>query len=211
MRNYYLFFIFLFTFGWVYAQIDQGVKGKPIKGGGIVLPDNTPPTPSVDLWKKDEKPTKDYFNLEKKSKIDLTQKDDFVKPKTKFDPGIPKREGASHEDFKKDQYFGDVITKSKTLRLICRDHETVDGDKVKILHNGKVIREEVNLTGDYKSIEVELQPGFNKFEFIAINEGMYSPNTAEFRIVDENGVSLIGNVWNMAAGYKASFIVVKEE
>lgn len=211
MRNYCLFFIFLFTFGWVHAQIDQGGKGKPIKGGGIVLPDNTPPTPSVNLWEKDEKPTKDYFNLEKKSKIDLTQKDDFVKPKTKFDPGIPKREGASHEDFKKDQYFGDVITKSKSLRLICRDHETVDGDKIKILHNGRVIREEVNLTGEYKSIEVELQPGFNKFEFIAINEGIYSPNTAEFRIVDENGNSLVGNVWNLAGGYKASFIVVKEE
>lgn len=211
MQKKRIFLLLLLTFQWGFTQIDQGGKGKPIKGGGIVLPDNSPPKPSINLWEKDEKPTKDYFNLEKKSKIDLTQKNDFVKPKTKFDPGIPRREGASHEDFKKDQYFGDVITKSKSLRLICRDHETVDGDKVKILHNGKVIREEVNLTGEYKSIVVELQSGFNKFEFIAINEGIYSPNTAEFRIVDEKGVSLVGNVWNLAGGYKASFIVVKEE
>ena len=204
------FWIFIFSFQTMHGQIDQGKKGKTIKGAEIVLPENEPNTPPIDLWKKEE-PVKEYFNTEKKKQIDLTQKSEFVKPKTKFDPGLPKREGNTHEDFKKDQYFGDFKTKTNSVRLICRDHETVDGDKVQIIHNGKVIRQEVMLIGDYKSIEISLEPGFNKFEFLALNEGMYSPNTAEFRVVDTNGDSIVGNIWNMAAGYKASLIVIKEE
>lgn len=206
-----IFFCAIFSFTNVFGQIDDGGKGKKIKGADIILPDESDDAPSFDLWEKPEEPVKKFDFETKKKTIDLTQKSEFVKPKVDVKPNIPRREGYSGVDFKKNQYFGDFKTTSNRVRLICRDHETVDGDIVQIIHNGQIIAKEVLLTGEFKSIEIELEPGFNKFEVLAVNEGLYSPNTAEFRVVDESGKTIVGNIWNMAAGYKASMIVVKEE
>jgi hypothetical protein len=58
---------------------------------------------------------------------------EFVKPKYKIKTGLEQKEGAWREEYKKDQNFGDFKTESKTVKIICRDHEYVDGDRVMIL------------------------------------------------------------------------------
>ncbi len=212
MNKFYSLSIFglLLYSGCLLAQVDEGGKRK-IKGADLIIPDNSDDTPSFDLWKKPEEPVKKFDFETKKKQIDLTEKTDFVKPKVNMKSQNPRIEGkGTPERYRKDQYFGEFRTDAKRVRLICRDHETVDGDKVQIIHNGLVIQKELMLIGEFKFVEIELTPGFNKFEVVALNEGLYSPNTAEFRIVDENGRTIIGNIWNMAAGYKASMIVIKE-
>jgi hypothetical protein len=80
-----------------------------------------------------------------------------------------------------------------------------------ILMNDRTLISDMLLVGDYKSVEVELQEGFNKFEFVALNEGTSSPNTAEFRVIDDKGNNIVGNIWYITQGAKASLVVIKEE
>lgn len=208
--NKYLMAVFIMSITTAFAQVDEGGKRK-IKGADIILPDDTDNTPKFDLWKKPDEPVKKFDFETKKKGVDLTQQNDFVKPKVNMKSQNPRVEGkGSHERFKKDQYFGEFKTNSTKVRLICRDHENVDGDKVQIIHNDKIIAYEVLLIGEFKAIDIDLAPGFNKFEVIALNEGLYSPNTAEFRVVDDSGKTIIGNIWNMASGYKASMIIIKD-
>ena len=63
----------------------------------------------------------------------------------------------------------------------------------------------------YKKLDVELIKGFNKIDFVALNQGSAGPNTAEVRVYDDQGRLMMANLWNLATGTKATFIVVKDE
>ncbi|QDO94842.1 hypothetical protein FNB79_12990 [Formosa sediminum] len=110
-----------------------------------------------------------------------------------------------------DQYFGDFETKSGTVNIIYRDHQAFDGDRVMVYFNDDIIKSNVLLTNGFSGITVELQPGLNKIEFQAINTGTSGPNTAEFRILDDDENFIAGNTWNLAKGVKGSIIIVKKE
>ena len=60
------------------------------------------------------------------------------------------------------------------------------------------------------NIPLKLKEGFNKVDFIALNQGESGPNTAELRIYDDNDVLLSANQWNLATGAKATLIIVKQ-
>ena len=109
-----------------------------------------------------------------------------------------------------DQYFGDFKTKSKFVKVIYRDHGYVDGDLIQILVNDDVIKSSVFLNGGFSGFKLDLQQGFNKIDFLALNQGESGPNTAEFEVIDETGTVISGNRWNLATGVKATIIVVKE-
>jgi hypothetical protein len=63
----------------------------------------------------------------------------------------------------------------------------------------------------FKSISIDLVMGFNKIDFIALNQGASGPNTAEVRVFDDNGQLVGANRWNLATGVKATYIIVKEK
>lgn len=109
-----------------------------------------------------------------------------------------------------DQYFGDFKTKSKYIRAYYRDFGAQDGDLIQILVNDDVIEPRVLLTNAGKVFKLDLQPGLNKIDFLALNEGASLPNTAEFTIIDDAGVVITSNQWNLSAGVKATIILVKE-
>jgi hypothetical protein len=52
--------------------------------------------------------------------------------------------------------------------------------------------------------------GFNKVDFEAINQGESGPNTAEFQVYDDKGQLISANQWNLATGFKASIILIKD-
>ncbi|NER16712.1 hypothetical protein [Spongiivirga citrea] len=109
-----------------------------------------------------------------------------------------------------DTYLGDVKTGGKIVKIVCRDHEYVDGDRVRVYWNDEIIEYNILLTSSFRVIEIELAPGFNKIDFEALNQGTSGPNTAEFRVFDENGAVLAGSQWNLTTGVKGTLIVVKE-
>ena len=101
-------------------------------------------------------------------------------------------------------------TESKYIIIKCRDHEYVDGDRIKLLLNNIVIQANITLTGSYYTIDIDLEEGYNNIEFVALNEGESSPNTAQLSVFDENGVNLSNNKWLLRTGYKARLVVFKK-
>lgn len=109
------------------------------------------------------------------------------------------------------QYFGDFKTKAIFVNVIYRDHEYFDGDRIQISVNDTIVAYDVTLTNEFSGFKIDLITGFNKIDFLALNQGESGPNTAEFQVFDDNGNLISGNRWNLATGVKATIIVVKEE
>jgi hypothetical protein len=118
--------------------------------------------------------------------------------------------GKDPNKFRTNQYMGDYRIGGNKARIIFRDHEYPDGDRVRILHNDQVIQPNVLLVERFVGLTVELIPGFNKIDFVALNQGSSGPNTAEVRVYDENGEMTAANQWNLATGVKATYILIKE-
>ena len=123
---------------------------------------------------------------------------------------IEKREKGANEHFG-DQYLGDFKTTAKFVGIVARDHEYVDGDRIKIYVNGEVAEYNLLLSGSFKGINLDLVEGFNRIEFEALNQGSSGPNTAQVVVTDDKGVVIHNNRWNLSTGSKASLIIVKEE
>lgn len=109
------------------------------------------------------------------------------------------------------QYFGDFKTKSLFVHIIYRDHEYFDGDRIQILVNDTIIVYDVTLTNEFSGIKIDLIEGFNRIDFLALNQGDSGPNTAEFQVYDDQGSLISGNRWNLSTGVKATIIVVQEK
>jgi hypothetical protein len=109
-----------------------------------------------------------------------------------------------------DQYLGDFKSNAPFVQVIFRDHEVADGDRVRILYNDREVEANVLLQERFKRLNIDLISGFNKIEFIALNQGESGPNTAEIRVYDNVGGLIMANQWNLATGNKATLILVKE-
>lgn len=112
--------------------------------------------------------------------------------------------------YRRNQFLGNFNTTAVTSTIMYRDAAFVDGDKVKVYLNDKVIEPEVFLTGDFKSVKINLEKGINKIDIEALNEGFASPNTAEFKVYDDKGQVISSSEWNVGTGYKAVIVLVKE-
>lgn len=106
--------------------------------------------------------------------------------------------------------LGKIETNSKSIRIICRDHSYVDGDRVKLYVNEEVVRRSITLQGGYYTIDINLREGFNRIDIEALNQGSSGPNTAEFKVLDEFGVVLADKEWNILTGYIATLVVMRQ-
>ncbi|WP_372975363.1 hypothetical protein [Muriicola sp.] len=127
-----------------------------------------------------------------------------------IDPKVGEREKGNSKKHYGDMYLGDVKTSSKFVGVVCRDHEYVDGDRVKIYANGHVVEPNILLTGSFKGINLNLDKGFNRLDFEALNQGTSGPNTAQVDVYDDKGQLIYSNKWLLSTGSKASLIVVQE-
>jgi hypothetical protein len=167
--------------------------------------------------------SEDFFN----PKIEFEDpKNDIENPRLRFgeneqflDPGKqylnklnrePEKE-KNPDLFKTDQYLGDFRNNGKFVQIAVRDHESPDGDLIRIMLNDVEIVSQVMLQERFKSISIDLVMGFNKIDFVALNQGASGPNTAEVRVFDDNGQLVGANRWNLATGVKATYIIVKEK
>jgi hypothetical protein len=215
-KTYHIFFLTLFVFGSFIAtaQPDSGLPKPSFGAGGTSINPGTTPSPSTSginfkpKYTFDENATPEPLTTSKKPS--LVQEDNLKKMEYEYDPAWLEREREMKDEYKKNQYFGDFRTKSEKITIMCRDHEYVDGDRVRVLQNDKIIMTDIYLVAEFKKFFVELEPGFNKIEFVALNQGSSGPNTAEFKVLDQNGNVMVHNVWNLATGVKASIIVVQE-
>lgn len=105
--------------------------------------------------------------------------------------------------------LGRLETSTNKIRIECRDHSYVDGDRVRLSVNETVVRSNIILQAGFYMIDIDLKEGFNRIDIEALNQGTSGPNTAEFRVFDGNGNLLTSNEWNILTGYVATLIVTK--
>ncbi|WP_264537450.1 hypothetical protein [Flavobacterium sp. N1736] len=181
-----------------YAQDELNNKNKSIESKKIEDKEEVPPAEALP---KTDDPTipKDPITL--KINPDELFNNNILYKKEANVPGV---------FYRRNEYLGGFVTKSFTSTIRYRDAAFVDGDKIKVYLNDKVIEPEVLLDGEYKGFKINLVKGINKIDFEALNEGSASPNTAEFQVYDDKGVAIESSQWNVGKGYKAVIILYKE-
>ena len=113
--------------------------------------------------------------------IDLTLKNDFIRPGQIYQDKLNRAgDGEVSQAFRKNQNLGDFKTKSLFLKILCRDNQFVDGDRVRIFINDLIIQDNVLLDSNFQEFEMTLKTGFNKIDIEALIQGTSGPNTAEF-------------------------------
>ncbi|MCX7548089.1 hypothetical protein OS188_09005 [Xanthomarina sp. F1114] len=108
------------------------------------------------------------------------------------------------------QYLGDFKTGVSRVNIVYRDHQYPDGDRVRIFVNDDVVISNVTLQSSFSGFQLDLVEGFNKIDFLALNQGSSGPNTAELQVMDDDGNVIASGAWNLATGVKATLIVIKE-
>lgn len=215
MRLIFTIFALIFAAGNLSAQTDLPgnrklrIEAKPDKGLnpndsqnlGLSMPSTFGNTPDLSL--KDS-----LYNRSVQMLPDRELKQaghDLV-----IKPNLSEGQQGDSSKFYGDMYLGDVKTGAKFVGIVCRDHEFVDGDRVRIHVNGAVVEHNILLTGSFKGVNLELDKGFNRIEFEALNQGSSGPNTAQVDVYDEKGQLLYSKKWLLSTGSKASLIIVKE-
>lgn len=166
--------------------------------------------PSLSNNKNPNTPNNSNLGIEKEESFDMQKGDGLVEYKgSNKAPKYFTKDKEAKPEYGRDMYLGDIKTNSKYVTLEYRDHEYVDGDRVRIYVNGEIFISNVMLEGSFRGFNLPLVDGFNRIEFEALNQGSSGPNTAQLRITDEIGNVLALYEWNLLTGNKATAIVVK--
>ncbi|WP_406683704.1 hypothetical protein N1F78_13585 [Seonamhaeicola sp. MEBiC1930] len=128
----------------------------------------------------------------------------------KHEKTIKESEGLGTKGSKVDVFFGNHRTKSKHVRVLYRDYGLEDGDYVRVSVNDEIIQFRVSLRNAFKGFKIELKEGVNLIEFLALNEGYALPNTAHFRIVDDNDNIIASDLWALSVNVKGTIHIIKE-
>jgi len=118
-------------------------------------------------------------------------------------------EDVTNKSIQSNVSLGNVSTKHKQVKIEFRDFGLIDGDRIRIYLNEKVIRTNVVLDGNYFFVYITLEPGFNRIDIEALSEGKVGPNTAALNVVDDSGKLLTSNHWNLATNEIATLTVIK--
>tara|TARA_A100001011_G_scaffold300382_1_gene313695 strand:+ start:373 stop:1062 length:690 start_codon:yes stop_codon:yes gene_type:complete len=187
-----------------------GVFGQENQGESSIFP--SPNKPVLGII-SNQNSVDDFSFLNKKDEPNksLFAKEQYLDASASYLKRLRKREeDNANMGYLGDTYLGDVNTTSNKAIIVCRDFEYEDGDRVQILLNDEILLQDLYLKNQYFIMTIDLKPGFNKFDFRALNQGSSGPNTAELRVFDEDQKLLSSNQWNLSTGATATFIVVKE-
>lgn len=212
----YAIFSLLITSGTsLFAQVDNPMGGLAIPKSKSTVKSSPVPA-KTDVPSTVMPPAKTYnaTDLTKKTEeFTMVKKEEFVNRGTEYEDRVNQsvqRKGESNEAYRGNQSFGEIRTKSGYFNIVSADYGLEDGDRIRVLVNDRVVIPEFMLTNNSRGLMINLQPGFNKIEFEAMNQGTSGPNTAQFTVFDDNDNMLMSNQWNLATGFKASIMVVKE-
>jgi hypothetical protein len=207
---------FVSVLGW--AQKDTPFKAPKFKLNWDVpvkseTKSNTFSLPFKSILDKDDSYLKRYSILKKDKGQEsvLVEKTPFKNPGEDLKNKLNNQDKAIQPEYRSNQFLGEFKTKAKYVKIVCRDHEYPDGDRVRLLLNDRTIIHEILLEATVKEYYIDITNGFNKLDFEALNQGTSGPNTAAFSVFDDSGNLITSNEWNLTTGIKATIVVVKEE
>jgi len=213
--------IFCFSLS-VNAQIDSQKKSIPIpaieskkdtSNSNILFPSN--PKPDNSFGGLNSPKANSEFSLPKKEFSMFGETfgnpgELFEKKLTKTIKEIKEEMYLGSKGSTTDQYFGDFTTKAKYVYVMYSDYGEQDGDYINISVNDEIINPRIMLTNANQGFKLDLKEGFNKIDFLALTEGYLTPNTAFFKVVDDQQNTITSNYWALAVNVKATIIIVKE-
>ncbi|MFC5978805.1 hypothetical protein [Flavobacterium salmonis] len=234
-----LFFILLVTSLTVSAQVDfnSGFKTIPApkfsaKPKKKTIPEVKDPQaektdiPSIktpNVFDNTSITPKSKFQIgEEKSKFTMSTENDFANPGDRYVGKMEKdldkalKDAGLKEDDQqlvlKDVNFGEIRTSSAYFVIKFRDYGAIDGDLIKAVLNGDVVKERLLLSSNFQEFKIYFKEGFNPFFIEALNKGSLGGNTGEFQIYDAEGNFILSEKWNnFEAGVKANFLIYKEQ
>lgn len=206
-----LLLLMAFSFATVSAQPEIGGK----KSIAVPKSNSTLPPPSAS-----SSSSSSMFNLPepKPSRtLDTSPMSSFGKPQQFDNPNAEVEKNINKKNYqiwdvdpKRNQYLGEIKTKSKVGRIVYRDYDAIDGDVIRIYIDGQLTANSIGLSGDFEGFDITFKEGTNKIEFESLSEGFSPPNTAEIVVYDEQGNVLFQNGWAIANGYRASVDIIKD-
>ena len=219
-----LFYILLLLTVHTYSQVDTTGTTNPINDNPPTIQNNS------NLFKIESQPnSQNPVIFENKNKAinteAINQQIAKTKPKDKNfdmtgyhypddDEIIDKKywmgKEVKNDRLKSNQFLGTIRSETNSLRIECRDHSLEDGDMVKVYLNEKVVIANIPLKNRYYAINIDLEPGFNRIDFQALNQGYSGPNTAQFRVYDDKGNLVSSKEWNIETGFIATLCVIKK-
>ena len=203
---YILFTLVTFT---GYSQLDRN-SGNDNTGGVL----NSGRSSGMGDYNIPDRSSSNELLLPKKEKgVKFGEGEKFADSSAEFEKRLNRTKGQDEkrvkDEFKNDMDLGEFVVNEDAIRIVCRDHMQYDGDRVQIRVNGEIVIDNILLKPGYTKINLSLKEGFNKIEFVALNQGESGPNTAELRIYKPNGELVTANIWNLLTGVKASTVIVK--
>ena len=210
-KLFLLLFTFSFLYGWSQTDLPQTQQLNIEASNSLDIKSNPESNTSLKLPATFKEEISPKFN--ESERVVKMLPDEELKQAghdLKLDTKVGERSKANADKHFGDMYLGDVKTSSKFIGVVCRDHEYVDGDRVKVYANGMVVEPNILLTGSFKGINLNLDKGFNRLDFEALNQGSSGPNTAQVDVYDDKGQLIYSNKWLLSTGSKASLIVIQE-
>lgn len=210
------FLLLLFCSGLVSAQIENPNKDlvlEPVEDNfsnpsGLEMPAIKKPT--ITNLDNRLKPNTDMELGEEKEIVDFSADDGLMDYTTNKTPKAFTKDKEAKDEYGKDQHLGDVTTDATFVQVKYRDHEYVDGDRIRVFVNDDIVQSDISLGGSFGGFTLNLEDGYNRIEFQALNQGSSGPNTAELHVYNDKGQLISAAEWNLLTGNKATIIVVKE-
>ena len=209
----------MFSSGSGYTSIKKGLVLFFVSGflhaqeqnSGSSFPKLDTPKPNYGLLTPNEN-NEDFSFLDrsKENSNPMMNNEKFIDPGDRYLKKLAKDRPIANNVYLGDTYLGDIRTNTSFARIICRDYEYEDGDRVRISVNEEEIIPNLLLKNQFFVLNLPLVQGFNKIDFQALNQGSSGPNTAELRVFDESGILLSAHKWNLSTGSTATMIIVKE-
>lgn len=194
--------VLFFVGGFLYAQEQNS---------GSSFPKLDTPKPNYGLLTPNEN-NEDFSFLDrpKENSNPMMDNENFIDPGDRYLKKLGKDRPIASNVYLGDTYLGDIRTNTSFARIICRDYEYEDGDRVRISVNEEEVIPNLLLKNQFFVLNLPLVQGFNKIDFQALNQGSSGPNTAELRVYDDSGFVLAAHKWNLSTGSTATMIIVKE-
>ena len=122
-----------------------------------------------------------------------------------------KGKDVTHQKLGTSMSLGTINSTSKTVKIECRDHSYVDGDRIRIYLNENSVSDNIGLKGQYYVIYIDLEQGYNRIDFQALNQGFSGPNTAELNVYDDQGNLISAKDWNLETGQTATLGIIRKQ
>jgi hypothetical protein len=155
---------------------------------------------SVSLLKKKPEEEKSIF-----------EKEQFASPAKEYTDKMNKQvtDGKIYDYYKKDYLLATYKCSTTIAKFALKDFGEPDGDVVRIWLNDEIVINAITLENGYREIQLNLRNGQNLLVIEALNEGMVSPNTAQFSIFNDKGEIIGNNLSGLLTNVKATIIINK--